>query len=173
MFLQFLQHLSFDLTHTFASNPEFFTHLLQRMRNAILQTKSHFNNLSLSSGKILKHVHDILSNQLSIGGFTWRKRFRIFNEITQLTVFFRTNGSLERNDILRNLQNMTDLLNVHSHFSSQLFNQRLTPQFLNQTALRMSQFIDGLDHVNRNTNCPRLVRNGTGNGLTNPPRGIG
>ena len=35
------------------------------------------------------------------------------------------------------------------------------------------QFIDGLHHVHRDPNGPRLVGDGPGDGLTNPPSGIG
>ena len=35
------------------------------------------------------------------------------------------------------------------------------------------QFVDRFDHVHRNTNCPRLIRDGTCDRLTDPPCRIG
>ena len=61
--------------------------------------------------------------------------------------------------------------NVHP--GSDLLRGRLSSVFLNQAAGGADQLVDRLDHVHGNTNGPGLVGDGAGDGLTNPPGGVG
>ena len=54
-----------------------------------------------------------------------------------------------------------------------LFARRLAAQFLNQLAAGADELVDGLDHVHRNADGAGLVRDGAGDGLANPPGGVG
>ena len=55
----------------------------------------------------------------------------------------------------------------------QFFGRRLAAEFLLQLALRAHQLVDGLDHVDRDANGPRLVRDGPRDRLPHPPGGVG
>ena len=47
------------------------------------------------------------------------------------------------------------------------------PKLLHQLALRAHQLVDRFDHVHRNADGAGLVGDGAGDGLANPPRGVG
>ena len=58
-------------------------------------------------------------------------------------------------------------------FLSDFFRRWLTTVFLDELLLHTHQLIDRLDHVHRNPNRPRLVGDGAGDRLADPPSGIG
>ena len=55
----------------------------------------------------------------------------------------------------------------------ELFGSRFAPQLLLKLPLRPDQFVDGLDHVDRDADGAGLVRNGAGDRLPYPPGGVG
>ena len=50
---------------------------------------------------------------------------------------------------------------------------RLAAQLLHQLARGADQLVDGLDHVHRDADGARLIGDGAGDGLANPPGGVG
>src|SRR5438477_9779116 len=62
---------------------------------------------------------------------------------------------------------------VAAHAPRDLLDGRLAPQLLQQGALDPDQAVDGLHHVDRDADGPRLVRDGPRDGLPDPPRGVG
>ena len=73
---------------------------------------------------------------------------------------------------MRHPQNGLHAESWHLHFVRNFFRRRLTAKFLQQFFLRAQQFVDDVNHVHGNTNCPRLIRDGTRNRLSNPPRRV-
>ena len=59
------------------------------------------------------------------------------------------------------------------NFLSNFIGTWLTTVFLNELLLNTHQFVDGLDHVDRDTNGACLVSNRTGDGLADPPGSVG
>ena len=55
----------------------------------------------------------------------------------------------------------------------QFFRRRLAADFVQHLARRADQLVDGLDHVHRNTDGARLIGNRAGDGLADPPGGVG
>jgi hypothetical protein len=53
-----------------------------------------------------------------------------------------------------------------------LLDRGLAAELLEKLRLNLSDAIEGLDHVDRDANCASLVRDGAGDGLTDPPRRI-
>ena len=49
----------------------------------------------------------------------------------------------------------------------------LAAQLLDQLAAGPDELVDGLDHVHRDANRPGLIGDGAGDGLANPPGGVG
>ncbi len=54
-----------------------------------------------------------------------------------------------------------------------LFRGWLAAQLLHQLTRGANELVDGLDHVHRNTDRAGLIGDGAGDGLANPPGGIG
>src|SRR6478609_5810518 len=90
-----------------------------------------------------------------------------------MRIFLLADRRLERDGFLRNLQHLADLADRNVHPLGDFFRGRLAAKFLHERPRRTNQLVDRLDHVDRNTNRACLVRDRAGNGLTDPPRGIG
>ena len=97
----------------------------------------------------------------------------VLNEIAQMAVLFLADWRFQRNRILCNAD---DLLNpLHRHFQTlcDLLRGRVMSGFMEQLAGCLFHLGDGLHHVHRNADSSRLIGNGTGDGLPNPPSSIG
>src|SRR5215469_12728468 len=86
-----------------------------------------------------------------------------------MRIFLFSDGRLERNRLLRYLQNLAHLGHGNVHALGDLFAGRLAPQFLHQLAAGAHQLVDRLDHVHRDADGARLVGNRASDGLANPP----
>ena len=95
--------------------------------------------------------------------------FLVFDKVTQMGIFFFANRSFQGNRFLGNLLDFPHPFHRHIHFLGNFFWGRFPAQFLQQLAGYPYQLVDGFYHVDRNPDGPRLVGNGPGNGLANPP----
>ena len=90
-----------------------------------------------------------------------------------MAVLLLADGSFQGNGLLGNFQHFFDFVQGDVHPLGDLLGSRLPPQFLEQIAGGPDQLVDGLNHMHRNADGPGLVGNGPGNGLADPPGGIG
>jgi hypothetical protein len=60
----------------------------------------------------------------------------------------------------------------HVHALAQLFRRRLAALLVHHLARDAVELVDRLDHVHRNADGARLVGDGAGDGLADPPRGV-
>src|SRR4051812_16771207 len=68
---------------------------------------------------------------------------------------------------------LADLRHRDVHPLGDLFGGRFAAELLHERARRTNQLVDGLDHVDRDTDRPRLVGDCTGDRLADPPRRVG
>ena len=71
------------------------------------------------------------------------------------------------------LQNFADFFGWHIHLGTDFFRSWFAAKILKQLTLNPNQFINGFNHMNRNSNRPGLVSNRAGDRLPNPPGGVG
>ena len=90
-----------------------------------------------------------------------------------MRILFFSNRRLERNGLLRNLQNFANLGDRNVHALGDFFAGRLASEFLHQLPAGTHQLVDRFDHVHRNADGAGLVGDGSRNGLANPPRRVG
>ncbi len=123
------------------------------------QRRQHFvgDLAQVRSDDLIRRIHD---------GF-------VFDEITQVRIFFFADRSLQRDRLLRNLQHLAHLRNRNVHLLRDLFAGRFAAQLLHQRARSTNQFIDRFDHVHRDSNRARLIGDGASDRLANPPGCIG
>src|ERR1700739_860620 len=169
---QLAQRLGFDLPNAFARDLEALSHLFQRVLRAVLQPKAHLDNALFPRGKSPQNLRRVLLQIHADHGLARRNRLPVFNEVAQVRVFLFTDRRLQRNRLLRDLQYLAHLRYRNVHAPRDLFARRLTAQFLHQLPACADELVDRLDHVHRDTNRSRLVRNRTRNRLANPPRRI-
>ncbi len=90
-----------------------------------------------------------------------------------MRILIIADGGLHGDRFLGDLQHLANLVLGHFHAHGELFGRRLAPHFLQHLPGNAVQLVDGLDHVHRNADGARLIGNGTGDRLPNPPRRIG
>ena len=79
----------------------------------------------------------------------------------------------ETDRLLRDLENVAHLLHGDVHLRGDLLGARVVAQLLQQLAGNADDLVDRLDHMHRNADRARLVGDGAGDGLTDPPRRVG
>ena len=89
-----------------------------------------------------------------------------------MAVLFLTDGRLEGDGFLGDAQDLADLLDGHVEFFGDLFRGRVSAVLVQELAVGLLDLVDGLDHMDRDTDSTGLVRDGTGDRLTDPPRCI-
>ena len=78
---------------------------------------------------------------------------------------------LHGDGLLGDLEDLADLVLRHVHLLGQGGRVGLDTGFLQDLAADAIHLVDGLDHVHRNADGARLIRDGTGDGLLDPPGG--
>ena len=72
-----------------------------------------------------------------------------------------------------NLHDFPNAFHADFHFLGDFFRRRFTSELLQELTGYANQFVNGFYHMYRNADGTSLVRNSTGDGLTNPPGCIG
>ena len=90
-----------------------------------------------------------------------------------MAVLLLTDRRFEGNRLLRNFQDLFDLALLNVQLVRDLLRRRLTAQLLHHGVRRAQHTVDRLDHVHRNADRTRLVGDGAGDGLPDPPGRIG
>src|ERR1017187_1590386 len=169
---QFSQRFGLDLSDAFASHRKRLADFLQRVLRAIFQPKAHLDNLLLARCQRAQHLRSLVFEVDVDHGLGRRNHPAVFDEVAQMRIFLFANRRFEGDRLLSNLQDFADLRYRNVHPLGNLFRRRFASQFLHQLPRRADQLVDRFDHVQRDTNRTRLIGDGSGNGLPNPPRGI-
>ena len=90
-----------------------------------------------------------------------------------MAVLLLTDRSFQRYRLLGDLKDLTYTVYRHVHLLSDLFRRRFTSKLLKQLTGNTDQLVDRLNHMHRDTDGTCLVRNGSCDGLTDPPGCIG
>ena len=106
---------------------------------------------------------------LPFGCLLWCEIFVIFDEVTERRILFTSNRGIEREDILRNSHDLTDLTNIHLELQGKFFHEGFSSEFLGEATIGVIELIDRLDHMYRYSDRPSLISNSTSNSLANPP----
>ncbi len=99
-------------------------------------------------------------------------RIIIRDKVAQMAVFLLTDWCFQRNRLLCNSHDFANLIDRHIKLCTDLFCGRFPAIRMQKLTGNFFHFINCLDHMNWNPNGTRLIGNGAGNGLTNPPCSI-
>src|SRR5579862_7571667 len=153
---QFAQRLGFDLANSLPGYLERLPNLFQRVLRAVFETEAHLDDALFARREGAQHLRGVLLEIDADNGFRGRNCLAVFNEVAEVRIFFFADRSLERDGLLRDLQDLADLGDRDVHATRYLLAGRLAAQFLHQLAAGADEFVDGLDHVHRDTNRPGL-----------------
>src|SRR5208282_268759 len=96
----------------------------------------------------------------------------VLDKVAEMAVFLFAYRRLKADRLLCDLEHLADLVDRKLHFFGDFFGHRFASEFLHQVARGPDELVDGLDHVDRYPNGPRLVGDGSGDRLPNPPGGV-
>src|SRR4051812_30275336 len=169
---QLAERLRLDLANALARHVERAAHFLERVLGAVADAEAHLEHLLLARRERAQHLAGLLLQVRDDHVIDRRDDAAILDEIAEMRIFLFSDRSLERDRLLRDLHDLAHLRNRHVHPLRDLFRLRLTTELLNERARRARQLVDGLDHVHRDADRARLIGDGAGDGLTNPPRRV-
>src|SRR4029077_1045761 len=120
----------------------------------------------------LQHLPRLLGEVHVDDGLGRRDHALALDEVAQVRIFLFTDRRLERDGLLRDLEDLADLVERQLHLLRDLLRRRLTAVLLNEIARGADKLVDRLDHVDRDTNRARLIGDRPRNRLPDPPRGV-
>src|SRR5207244_12256989 len=122
----------------------------------VLEAEAQLEDAALAAREPLEHALHLLLEQLVARGIRRRERLRIGDEVPEVAVLFLADGRLERDRLLRLLEDLADLVRRDQHPLSDLFGGRLAAQLLEEPAIDPYQLVDRLHPVDRAASRPRL-----------------
>ena len=97
----------------------------------------------------------------------------VLDEVAEAGVVAVADGGLEGNGLLGHFQDGADALDGELHFVGHLLGGGFAAEILEEPFLHAHQLVDRLDHVDRDADGAGLVGDGAGDGLADPPGGVG
>src|SRR6266702_8682562 len=152
--------------------PESVSSVPRPLCSVLHDAEAHAEHLLLARGERREHLPRLLGEvhvDDRVGG---RDDGLVLDEVAEVAVLLLADGRLERDGLLRDLEDLADLVERQLHLERDLLRRRLATQVLHQVAARPDELVDGLDHVDRDADGPGLVGDGARDGLPDPPGGV-
>src|SRR6185369_4416839 len=170
---QLAERLGLDLTDALSGDRERLADLFQGVLGPVAQAEAHLDDLLLARSQGLQESLGLLLQVDVDHGLRRRDHVAVLDEVAEMRILFLADRSLQRDRLLRDLQDLSHLRDRDVHPLRDLLRRRLAAQLLDQRARRADELVDRLDHVHGNTDGARLVGDGAGDGLADPPRRVG
>src|ERR1051326_999752 len=169
---QLPQGFGFDLADAFAGDRKGLADFFERMLGAVFQAEAHLDDFFFARGERTQHLRGLVFQVHVDHGLSGRDHGAVFDEVAQVRIFFFTDGRLQRDGLLRDLEDLADLGHGDVHALGDLFRRGLAAEVLGELARGADQVVDGFDHVHRNADGAGLIGDGARDGLADPPRGV-
>ena len=170
---QLSEGLGLDLADAFPGDVELLADLLQGAGAAVLNAEAQLQHLLLPGGEGREDLYQLLLQQGEGGGLRRLAGVLIGDEVAQMAVLLLADGGLQGDGLLGDLQDLTHPLHRHGHLLGDLLGGGVVAQLLEQLAGDADDLVDGLHHVDGDADGAGLVGDGPGDGLADPPGGIG
>src|SRR5216683_2173621 len=169
---EFVQGPDLDLTDTLAGERESLAHLLQRALMTIVEPEAQLDHTALPRRERVEHVLHLGVQHGERGGVGRRDCLTVLDEVAEMGVLLLADRGLERDRGLGKPDDFPHPLRGDPHLLAELFLARLAPKLLDQAPRHPHLLVDHLNHVHWDANRSRLVSEGTGDGLPDPPVGV-
>ena len=167
------QRLGLDLPDPLTRDVEFPADFFQRSRSSVVQAEAQAQDLLLSLGQRPEHFLQLLLEERKCSGFRRDGHVLVLDEIAEVRIFLFADRRLQGDGLLRDLDDLAHALDRDVHLRRDLFGQRLSPELLQELAAHADELVDRLDHVHRDPDRPRLVRDRARDRLADPPCRVG
>src|SRR5262245_40621087 len=163
------QRLGFDLPDALARDGEVLADLLERVLAAVRETEAQPQHLLLARRERVQDLVGLLAQGEADDRLDGRDDLLVLDEITEMAVFFLADRRLQRDRLLRDLEDLAHLVDRHVHLGRDLFRSGLAAELLHELAGGPDELVDGLDHVHGDADGARLVGDRAGDRLADPP----
>ena len=170
---QLAQGLGFDLADALAGDLEALADLFEGVLGAVFEAEAHLDDALFARGQGAQHLRGVLLEVDRDDGVGGGDGHAVFDEVAEVRVFLFADRRFERDGLLRDLEHLADLRDGDVHAPGDLFRGGFATELLHQLTAGADELVDGLDHVHRDADGAGLVRDGAGDGLTDPPGGVG
>src|SRR5690349_11647445 len=167
--LQLLQRLVLDLADALARHVERAPDLVERARVLAAEPVPQLEHAALAVGEVLQRLAQRLLGEDLRGALVRRLGPLVGDELAELGLLLVADRLLERDRRLGGALDRVDLLGVDPRDVGDLLGRRLAAELRDQLALGTADLVQLLDHVDRDANRARLVGQGAGDRLANPP----
>ena len=167
------QGLRLDLADALARDVELLADLLERAGAAVDDAEAQLEHLLLARGERVEHLHELLLEQREARCLARLGGVLIGDKVAEVGVLLLADRRLERDRLLRDLENVAHLVDRHVHLRRDLLGARVVAELLQELTGDADDLVDRLDHVHGDADGARLVGDGAGDGLPDPPRGVG
>src|SRR5690242_17007773 len=169
---QLPQGLRLDLPDALARDVERAADLLEGVLGAVADAEAHLEDLLLAGRQGLQHPARLILEVRHQDRLDRREDLPVLDEVAQMRILLLADRSLERDGLLRDLHDLADLRDGHVHPLRDLLGVRLAAELLHERPRRARQLVDRLDHVDRDADRSRLVRDRARDRLPDPPRRV-
>ena len=170
--LELLQRVVLDLTDALARDAERLPDLLERARLRAVEPVPQLDHAALAVGERRQRELDVLAAQRERRRVERRLGLLVRDEVPERGVLLLADRLLERDRELRHAQDLAHLLDVDLELLGDLLRERLAPEPLDELALDVHDLVELLDHVHRDADRARLVRDRARDRLADPPRRV-
>ena len=170
---QLAQGLGFDLADALAGDVELLADFFQRVVGVHFDAEAHAQHLGFPRRQ---RIEDFLGDAAQAGVHRRIGRGQgelVLDEVAEMGIVVVADRGFHGDGLLGNLHDLADLVFRHVHLLGQGGRIGLGAGFLQDLAADPVHFVDRFDHVHRDTDGACLVGDGAGDGLADPPRGVG
>src|SRR5438477_10523677 len=168
---QLAERLGLDLPDALTGNREALADFFQRVLALLTDAEPEAKDLLLLRRQRGQRALDLRREVLTQQRGVRRARRLVFEEVAQLAVL--ADRRLQRPRLARRLENQSHLLGRHTSALRQLLRRGLPAHLVDHVAVDPRDAVERLDHVHRDPDRARVVRDGARDGLTDPPRRVG
>src|SRR3954453_11222476 len=167
--LKLLERLVLDLPDELARDVERPADLVERARVLAAEAVAQLEHTPLAIGEVLQRLAERLLREDLRGALVRRLGALVGDELAELRLLLVADRLLQRDRRLRGALDRVDLLGLDPGDLGDLERRGLAAELGDELALGTPDLVELLDDVHGDADRPRLVGQGAGDGLADPP----
>src|SRR5437867_559727 len=122
---QLAERLGLDLSDALARDREILPDLLERVLASVGEAEAKPEHLLLTRGERVQDLVGLLAQREADDGIDRRHHLLVLDEVAEMAILFLADRGLERDRLLRDLENLAHLVDRDFHLRRDLFGRRL------------------------------------------------
>jgi len=146
---------------------------LQGAGEAVVEAVAEFEDAPLAFGEAAEDFGEPAAEEVEAGDVAGVFGGLVFKQVAEAGVVGLADGGLHGDGLLGQFEDHAHAFEGHFHAVGEFFGGGFAAQLLGELLLRAPELVDDLDHVDGDADGAGLVGDAAGDGLANPPRGVG